>query len=406
MVETRVVRYFKLNFALVYFSFIAYIYDQIIPLYFQKAGLNPFQISLIFGAGTIAFTIWSVYTGTLYDLYGRKKLIFSGLILGILGQIFFIVSINPITLTIAKILDIMAWVSVFYALLYHFEDKISYKNRGYKTGILLAISDSMKVVAPFAGGFLADKFTITTPFFVSLVLYTLMLIVVYFKKTEEDKEIVKEKKTSFAKRTELFFKSLKFFWNIPKLRWVAIGGIFLLAALNVFLIFSPLYLKDLGFSLTQIGFTYTLYILGSMTYPFFGALTDKGGRLLLMFSSLIFSSLFILAFSYAISPITIYVVSALIGAVTSGWAIAMFAMLSDFGEFTGKEGSILGSYFAITRIGSLVGQLIGGAIAFYDIRLSFIVFSVILFFFSFVFYFKTYKLPKFREVYVGKARLK
>jgi MFS family permease len=56
--------------------------ETFLPLYALRVGLNPFQIGSIFGAQILATTLTKPLMGRASDRYGRRPLIFAGLVVG------------------------------------------------------------------------------------------------------------------------------------------------------------------------------------------------------------------------------------------------------------------------------------------------------------------------------------
>jgi MFS family permease len=121
-----------------------------------------------------------------------------------------------------------------------------------------------------------------------------------------------------------------------------------------------LFTADLGFSLTAIGWTYTVYSIPIiLVAPWAGRFSDRVGRLLMMFSASILLSFVWLSYGIITSFLIIMVVGVLEGSIDAVARAANDGFLADHSPHHAR-GKAQGLYNAVQQFGTLAGSLIGG----------------------------------------------
>ncbi|MEI7554226.1 MFS transporter [Candidatus Chlorohelix sp.] len=121
-----------------------------------------------------------------------------------------------------------------------------------------------------------------------------------------------------------------------------------------------LFAADLGFSLTAIGWTYTVYSIPIiLVAPWAGRFSDRVGRLLMMFSASILLSFVWMSYGIITSFLIIMIIGVVEGSIDAVSRAATDGYLADHSPLHSR-GKAQGLYNAVQQFGTLAGSLIGG----------------------------------------------
>ncbi len=172
-VRTLLIKSFLLNVAI-------YVSSGLIPAFLREAGLDVVRIGLFFSVSTVAGFVAGVSGGFLADRVGRRRVVVASVVFHAVGTAFFIIA--------------RSWVGLIaVALLWGFgnldraassaitADATHEGNRGSFYGLLLSAPPLAGIIAPIAGGLIADRWgsgpaiALSLPFFALAIWVALRL---------------------------------------------------------------------------------------------------------------------------------------------------------------------------------------------------------------------------------------
>jgi MFS family permease len=157
----------KAGFGILLTTFILVFIDGTIwaiePL-ITKLGINPATAGIIMAMFIIPFILFEAPAGYLADRVGKKTLFFSGLIIAGLSLILFGLTINPNALITLAFIATTGLALTKPALDGLLSDLAAAKQRGSIVGVWDVAEDLGNIIAPLAGGFVAQTYGIGTAF--------------------------------------------------------------------------------------------------------------------------------------------------------------------------------------------------------------------------------------------------
>ncbi len=328
--------------------------------------VKPFLIGSIIACHALGLFIAGPIFGELSDQYGRKKILYVGIIMGIFGNILNAISFSSASITLLYIARIIIGISSGNAavLLAATADISTEKNRPHHLGYLTSGAVLGIILGPFIGGhltqiqfFFLEGYSIPFWFIAILYLLTIVLLPIY-----------KDKYNPSKRKISLFigFKNIIDSYKDKKLG--LIFSIFLLFVISVesFSVSLPIFALE--------KFAVSAAILGNII-SFGGVLSFLGAIFINKFISDKFSSkkiltgaFFVLIFSYlfcfiAKNPKALFISSGLYGlANILCWIHLISLSISSSGEFI--RGKILGVSQSIFSFSLLIGSLLIGSITY------------------------------------------
>jgi len=341
--------------------------NPVLPLYINALGQGEAVIGLISAISPLAGILFSFPVGLLINHWGKKKLLILSSLVFVLAPLMYIFVTNAWWL-----IPIRFFHGLATAILGPLSATIIFntyeKNRGEKLGTYSSATLIGRTLAPLFGGLIISYFTffsglgnyrtVYLAVFV-LALPTIFLALMY--KDEEKKLEEKSQNLSLA----IFGQAIKNIFNQAKLVSTALVEMsiyFIFGALETFL---PLYLHNLGFGASKIGFIFSIQILAiALTKPLFGRLADRVNK-----RNQIIFGMFILAMSFASVPFLsnywlILILSIIFGL---GMSISTVATNSYVPEIIKKEdlGPSMGALSSLMDVGHSSGPFIVGLIITY-----------------------------------------
>ncbi|MDY4919671.1 MAG: MFS transporter [Phascolarctobacterium sp.] len=266
---------------------------------------------------------------------------------------------------------------------------------GVSLGVLQAGLTCGNVIGPLLGGSLATLFGMRMSFFVAGSLLTLITIIFYFyipepnqlQQGEEQNEQNEQNEQAGARRQSLLTEAAPEtegpLWKQPLIReallYVAIAQMVILLIQPILTLYVGELTQGEGNLLFLSGMVFSLVgIASALTAPSWGRFGQKHG----FYSSLCFASLSagLMNFFVALPNTLLYfgVANFVYGLCTAGIQPSLSAILAS-NTNANQRGRVFGFMFSAQQFGSMVGPLVGGAIAtFFPLRALFIVAAFIL----------------------------
>ena len=122
--------YMKFTEISAFFIFSIYLFNPILSPYIKSLGFTDMQLSVLFSILPLSIVVFSPIVGKLSDISGRRIVIVSGIALEILAILLYIFSRSFALMSIARVFDAIAVVTVTMVSLAKVEDAIGYRKRG------------------------------------------------------------------------------------------------------------------------------------------------------------------------------------------------------------------------------------------------------------------------------------
>jgi MFS family permease len=349
-------------------SFGAHIVATNLPAYAETVGAGALMIGLLIAVYDFAELFAKPAAGFIGDRHGMKRMLLIGLIVFVVGSMLFLV-INPKLLLLVRFIQglgaaALSTVSISLVARY-FE-----KTRGRAFGIYNAIKGGGYVVAPAAGGVLAQQYGFAMIFVVSAAVGVLAFVLSPFLPADRGGTPVDDDE-------ELSFKdAIRIFTDARLL------PIYAVIVVNMFLVgilfgFLPVYLHGIGYSTTGSG---TVVSIATAAYlliqPVAGLAADRYDTRMTVLVGLSVAAASIIATTFASGSTLIAIVIAAgvgIGTVWTNSDALVGAMAAS-----NRLGASIGAAQSFKEFGDMVGPLAVGALTqLYGIRIGFVSCGVI-----------------------------
>lgn len=224
-------------------------------LYAEQLGATLNQISLITLAYSIGPLIIAISIGKYIDRYGEKL----PLILGGIGL--FIATIIPFSFSSVPVLILAQFflggsqIFAIVALQNGVSRSLAAENRDKGIGLFSLCSSGGMLLGPLIGSFIAEYWSYATAFLIVAAIPICSVICVAFLRLP----VKEEKKKSVAE--DLSVVAILAQRNIRK---TIIASMIILASLDIFYVYFPLYASSIGLSVSQIGLLLSLMALGNI----------------------------------------------------------------------------------------------------------------------------------------------
>lgn len=177
--------------------------------YIDSITNDPVLTGSVFGVGSVLFAILSVYIGRWSDRVGRRRVILHGLAIGALYAIFYSLVLNIFHLYGVKLAWAMSAVATGPVLAAYLQDFLEpYKNKGRYFGYVYSAQSIAGSVGAVLGGYVAETFGFTAPFYILFWVYILMfiLVLIFFPESSSQHEDVnKPKQLSMSETFKFIF---------------------------------------------------------------------------------------------------------------------------------------------------------------------------------------------------------
>jgi MFS family permease len=332
-------------------------------LYARSEGASGTEVGLMASMYVISSFLFLFPFGWVSDRWNRVAMIALGLVADVfitLGFLFFTSSEAFIALRFAEGVAGAAVLPATRALL---ADLVPKGRNGEAFGTMSAMMTFGLFAGPPVGTFLADIVGYTAAYWVAAASFIPALILVLYAFRNFDQKAYRKQPP--AKWVEAKGKPVK-----VKKESLWTGPIIIGCLVRVSMGLGPgigtsiwsIYMADLGYSLSLIGWTYTVYAIPIVLIaPMAGRISDRYGRLLMMLGpSLILGLLWV---SYGAIPFFLYFM--FMGIVEGAFdAVSRSANDGYLADNTpnGSRGRAQGLFNAASQFGTLVGAMAAGVL--------------------------------------------
>jgi MFS family permease len=327
-----------------------YLYVPILPVYIQEAGANLNMVGTVLSAYAIPQILLRIPIGIWSDRMGRRKpLVVGGIVFTSLGALGLGLSTTAWFLFLSRMttgIGAAAWVVFPLYLTAYYPANDS----GKAIGLINFIRSVGLIVATVGGGFIADGFGLSQPFFIAALLGVIALFALLFTKEMPVRRVQTEARHSFLSVA-----------TRPLLLVVSIMAILLLFTTFTGVFgFIPVYAAEIGASSSELG----LITMINLGFSALGSLVSAwvcerwGYRSTIIGSALLIGgSLLAVPFIAAVPVLMIVQISYGIG---SGVLMTLFMVLSIRGLPQEQQATAMGVFQAVYAIGMFAGPLTSG----------------------------------------------
>jgi len=335
-----------------FFSFGYGVTIPVVPLYAKSLGASYFIIGLIGAIYGFSYALAAAPLGKLSDKIGRRKVLSLSAFLSIASSLLYFISKTAFQLLFIKVLDGIAWAA-FFPSVEAAATEVTAKP-GKTMGICATLYGAGFASASIFGGVLVDYFGYKIPFLSYFIfsLASLALTILMPSKTEKSNAISNVISNFKNEDFEKHFKGI-----LKIALTISFGYSFILAMI---LSFFPVYGKALNWNATLIGFFLTIFWLSRIiSFIFLGALSDKLGRKIILFSTLCLSAIASLGLAYFQEKSALIVMGFILGLGLGAPFPVTIALISDEAP-SHKRGVAMGLFETASAAGQAVSPFIGG----------------------------------------------
>lgn len=334
-----------------------YAYVPQMANYAKELGASYKLIGLIAGAYGFSQTILRIPLGILSDKLGNRKVfILLGIFSAILSAVIVIISPNPYTLLIARLLAGVAsatWVNFTVLFLSYYQADESSKS------LAIATSNSKigQLIAMLIGGFVAINYGVINIFIISIITAVLSLIFGFFIK-----EIKIEPNNKEANKNGL--KAVIENKRILKISFLGIIVQFISYATAFG--FTPLVAADLGANDLQLSYLSVAYTLPQIVFTVIAGtvMVKKFGEKNSLILGFLVSSILCFITPFAPTLAVLYIIQFLSGIGNAITFPILMSMVMEGVEYHLMT-TTMGFYQAAYGVGMIAGPIILGSIGDY-----------------------------------------
>ncbi len=325
--------------------------------YLSSLGFTHLQLSFVLGLFSLALIFTSFELGHLSDVIGRHKVILLGIICAIISALVYIFRPTIITVPIAQILAAIGFAAVVWVSLAKVGDSIS-KSRGAQTGLSQSVRRIGNVAAPVIAGLLADRFFVTAPIILNVIILVMLIPLLYIESRGDGHNTTQNNNKAISR-----WERLRWFFSNPKLRALAIIGPTVNSVLPIITLVLPLFvLQKLGLSYVYVGYLISAWIVSKLFQWLLGHIADKISWERGIIIGTTITGIGIIAMAFTHSYWIIFALILIAGAGDALWDISATTLLSHIGAKENRTGEAIGTYFAFAKIGSFASFVAGGVI--------------------------------------------
>jgi MFS family permease len=333
----------------------SYMRVPVVPLFARSLGATTLEVGVINGTFLMMAGLLSLPLGMLSDRIGRKLLILSGLLIASCTSFLLCVSTSPAAMMGVYLvfgIGLAAFAPTMMSYVADFSPATHLgRSYGYYT---MALYGGMSL-GPALGGLMAEKLSYKPVFVISGVIILVTLGIVFFF-LPRARHIVARR----AERPPMRTLARGLFRNRLLLAcWMVTIGSCL--AMGTFITFLPLYARDRGIGLGQIGLIFTLQaVFSALSRIPFGRLTDRVSKK----SPLVtagFVGLSVSIGGFALAPsIHFFLLCATGVGVSMGLAFTSLGALIPEVVSADARGLAMGGYNSAIYLGMMLGSLVMG----------------------------------------------
>ncbi len=273
---------------IIYLLTVFYALSYGIPLYATSSYLSHYinsgSISLIFMLGSVATLIFAIHFTAYLHRYHTYRFISLVLITEILSMFAFAFSSNIIIISIFFVIHLCLSAIIYSILSIFLEMMTPHTEMGIARGLFSMIIGICLIVSPLIGSVLITFTGYRTMFIVSalILLPFIFLLKKYFANMKEP-----------TYRGLNTFKITRVAWRNKNLRGIMVGIFLVNVFYSIMIIYLPLYLTDIGVSLSSyLSFIVPISLIPFILLPYeIGFLADKkwGEKEMLIFGLIVLS---------------------------------------------------------------------------------------------------------------------
>jgi MFS family permease len=354
----------------------------ILALYYEKTLFSLINVAIILAVNEICLVIFEVPTGSIADLFGRRKTIIVSRILKLFALIFlfiggnmFMFIIYAIINSLAKSLNSGTGEALLYDTLKN-EKQEKYYKKGI--GITHALWSTGAAIGSIVGGYLAT-ISLTLPILITFIPYSIVLVLTFFIK---EPQYEKENHKNVFKH---IINSLKTVIKNKQVILLFIVGLLFFAFSDTIHQFKPIFYEFKNLPLPYFGYLAALIFgLSALGYLISHDLSEKIGNKKTLILSVIFSAIFII-----LSTLTNGIYSGILIALPSfayGLYIPVLKHLINIETTSSKRATIMSMLSLATHLGvAIFAPVIGYLAGLYSINIAFRISGLLLFATSFVY---------------------
>ena len=327
-----------------------YLYVPILPNYSKDLGASSAMIGYIVASYAIGQIILRIPLGLAVDIWGTKIFSILTMLCSALGSLGLLISDGPIDIFFARLITGIAgagWVAISLLFASQFKKQLLH----YASSFMMGINGVAITISTLLSGRLSDFYGDKTPFFASLIVSILGMIILFWAKNEKPKKI----KISRKKITNILKNDV-----LLRISAIAIGFHFVTFGVNFG--FLPILIENLGGTKTNIGDITTLSQLAGITGMALSAwfISRIGIRktMVLGSSCMIVSLIFI---SY-MEDLSIIAGLQFLSGFGRGILYTLTITLILFNFEDNSRGLAMGAYQAYYALGMFLGPAVSGII--------------------------------------------
>ncbi|MBC7107822.1 MAG: MFS transporter [Methanomassiliicoccales archaeon] len=331
--------------------------SPILPFYALAFGVSLTLVGALVSSFGLASVILDIPSGYLFDRFGAKRLMVSGLFFIFLSALICAFASNYSMLLFGRVLSGVGY-AIYTVTSFTCMGKIAPNDhRGRYMSFYLGMLLLGSVCGPALGGLIGESFGLRMPFIVYGVSSLLSCLLVHFGIGEElitsSKSLLQ---TNLRSITSIFKNYTLVAINL------AIFAIFFIR-MGVVSTLVPIFAsKNLGLSVGMIGGVLAIAaLINFLTMLPVGSLTDRYGRKNFMFASLFIIGLLTIAIPFAKSTISLVTIMAGLG-FGFGFSGPIMAWVTDTAD-EGQLGLVMGIFRTMSDLGFIVGPLILSVVA-------------------------------------------
>ena len=334
----------------------------VLPLYAQSFGVSQAAIGATVAVYGLSRVFLSLPTGWIANRLGRRAALLTGGLVSALGNLWCAAAGSYEELVLARFLAGAGAGIVLTAGMIVLADITSTATRGRSMAIYQGVFLFAVGIGPFPGGYLAERFSLETPFLVYGIASVAAALVGWFGVSET--RAMDRPGAAALPAASLREQLLLLAGNVGFLLVCLIGLINATARTGALFSVVPVLARErLALTATEIGFGFALgSIIGLVvTYPA-GALVDHYGRKAVIVPATVLTGFSMLAFSIAPSYFWFLFATGLWGGASAASGAAPAAYAADSAP-SGMNAAAMGGYRMLSDIGYVLGPILLGVLA-------------------------------------------
>ena len=351
--------------------------NPVLPLFAKFLGADGVQLGMIAAASTIPGILVSLPAGSLSDLYGRRRIMLTSLLIFASAPFLYLFVTTPWQLMMVRFYH--GFATAIFGPVANAAIAEKYPDRkGERISLFSSATLIGRSAAPFLGGFILLVSNYSSVYLAvgASSVCSLFVGILLLRDGQED-SIVRVNEGGGSR--ERLFKSLKVITTNPKIlviSFVEAAQFFTFGAFEFFLI---LYADSVGLGILEIAVISGIQLVAVVvTKPIFGSLSDRFGRRPIIACGLLLGSTSLFLISTVSEFQSIMVMSLFYGLGFSAVTSSTTAYVSDLVE-KDSYGSVMGFISTIMDVGQTVGPIVTGIlIASLSYAISFMVLGLVL----------------------------